>query len=568
MNVRTEKSSGKKAVFIVLGCVLVAALAVAAYFLINILIENDRIMKNEKILQGVSVNGIDISEMTGEEALAATAKIQEDVLTKTELSIDVEGQVLKFTAKELGFTTDYEDVINQAVLYGHTDSLDERKQAIETAQTKGMKFTIKVKAVKENAAAVLLPKKAELDIAPAEPSFVFTPWGYLEGTEGTPYEENQQKMIEASAGGKMWERPALARIPEAEKPIKLRYLFWENSKYKPDYIPADADIRRFYYKEGVKGRSVNMQAAVDTLVSNVEKGDFSTVKAPVDPIEPTTKIEDIKAKTQLVASWTSSFSGKSHYGYNRNWNVAKLSGIINGQIIEPGKEWSINKTAGNRTVGGGWKKAAGIENGGFSMQAGGGVCQISSTLYNAAIRTALGTETAHHSISSDYIPLGLDATISSGSPDLTITNPYDTPVYIISFVNPTDKNVTVEIYGQPVTDPQYRPVILHFTSVSKGTYGTPKMKDIWNTAVCPEDGTVIPAGGSYVYAKARPGKRAQTYKIIYSLDGKELSKSEYKPYDSGVNNGRTYHNAQDPATLPPTPPPSPAPSTEPPPATS
>ena len=564
MNVRTEKNS--KVVFIVLGCVLIAALAVAAYFLINLLIENDRIMKNEKALQGVTVNGIDISEMTGEEALAATTKVPEELLAKTELSIDVDGQVLKFTAKELGFTTDYEDVMKQAVLYGHTGSLEERRQAIETAQTEGVKFTVKVKAVKEKADEVLLPKKAELDIAPAEPSFVFTPWGHK--ADGTLFEQDQKTMIEACAAGKTWERPTLELVPENEKPNKLRYLFWENSKYTDNYIPADAYISRFFYKEGVKGRSVNMQAAIDTLISNAEKGDYSTVKVLVEPIEPTTKIEDIKAKTQLVSSWTSSFSKPSHYSYNRNWNVAKLSGIINGQIIDPGKEWSINKTAGNRTLASGWKAAAGIENGGYTDQPGGGVCQISSTLYNAAIRTALGTESAHHSISSDYMPLGLDATISSGSPDLTITNPYDTPVYIISYVNPKDKNVTVEIYGQPVTDTQNGQVILHFTSESRGTYGTPKMKDVWNTAVCPEDGTIIPAGGSYTYAKSRPGKKAQTFKHVYSLDGTKIKTEEYKFYDSGLINGKTYHNAPDPATLPPSPAPSPSASTEPSPSAS
>jgi hypothetical protein len=156
----------------------------------------------------------------------------------------------------------------------------------------------------------------------------------------------------------------------------------------------------------------------------------------------------------------------------------------------------------------------------------------------------------------------LDATISSGNPDLKIQNPYDTPVYIISYVNPTDKNVTVEIYGRPVTDPQYGPAILHFDSVNKGSYGTPTMKYVYNTAVCPEDGTIIEPGKSYEYAKSRPGKRAQVYKHILSAqDGTELKKEEYKYYDIKPINGTTYINGPDPATVVPPAESSPAPAT-------
>jgi hypothetical protein len=227
--------------------------------------------------------------------------------------------------------------------------------------------------------------------------------------------------------------------------------------------------------------------------------------------------------------------------------VAKLSGIIDGVVIQPGEEWSINKEAGNRTVSGGWKEAAGIVNGGYVQQAGGGVCQISSTLYNAAIRSALEiTDSTHHSIQSDYIPLGLDATISSGSPDLKIKNPYNTPVYIVSYVNPEDQNVTVEIYGQTVVDPTYGDVILDFSFVDGGTFGSPGMQMVYNTPVAP-DNTPIPAGGAYEYAKARPGKSVETYIHYLSPEGEELAVESFHNYKWNPINGITYVNGPDPA---------------------
>jgi hypothetical protein len=187
---------------------------------------------------------------------------------------------------------------------------------------------------------------------------------------------------------------------------------------------------------------------------------------------------------------------------------------------------------------------------GWNTAAGGGVCQLSSTTYNAAIRAALDiTDATHHSISSDYIPLGFDATISTGGPDLKIRNPYDTPIYLISYVNPEEMNVTVEVYGQPVVDETYGDVILDFSSVDGGSYGTPAMQMVYNTPVAP-DGTAIAPNASYVYAKARQGRSVQTYIHYLSLNGVELAKEEFHSYKWAPINGTTYINAAPPAGTP------------------
>jgi uncharacterized protein YoxC len=567
MNVEYRENKSKKIILIIAACVLAAALIVFGIWLVTTLMDNDRIMKNETALQGVTVNGVDISGMKKDEALAATAKVPDEVLDKITFSVDVEGEKLTFKAADLNLSTDYEDVVSKALDYGNTGTLEERKKAIADAKAQGVAFTVKASAKKEDVLKVLQPYQEKLDKDPVDAGFQFTPWGHL--ADGTPYEQDQQPMIEACAKGKTWERPELVRIADDQMPNILRYEYWKNTKYNgfelkdgkyvASYRPPDASIERFYYKESVNGRKIDLDAVADSIVSATEAGKYNTITAPVQAVEPSVKLEDVKKSTQLIASWTSSYGGSSHYNYNRNWNVAKMSGKICGQIIQPSEEWSINKTAGNRTVASGWKKAAGIENGGYTQQPGGGVCQISSTLFNAAIRANLGTDTAHHSISSDYIPIGLDATISSGNPDLKIVNPYNTPIYIVSYMNPDERCVTVEIYGQPLTDAKYGDIILHYTSVGKGSYGTPTMKYVYNTAVCPEDGTVIAAGKSYPYAKARKGKRAQTYKHILSLEGKVLSTENYKYYDIKPVNGTTYVNG--PENAEPTTSPSTSPST-------
>jgi len=508
--------------------------------------ENARIMADTAALAGVSVGGVDISEMTGEQAREATAALPDSLLASVRVAVDVGGEVRQYTAYDLGVTTDCAAAIEKAFSYGHTGTLEERKAAILEAQAQGMDFPVTLQTDKEKILAALLPLKSAFDKAPVDASYTFTPWGHL--PDGTPYEPDKEAIIEACASGKEPELPALARIAKEDMPNKLRYLFWKNTQYVDGYIPKDADISRFTYTEGENGRSVDIEAAAGSIISAVQSGDYAVITAPVVATEPEVTVADLKKNTQLVSSWTSSYS--RHAGYNRNWNVAKLSGLVNGVVMQPQEEWSINRQAGPRSLSTGWKEAAGIFNGGYTQQAGGGVCQISSTVYNAAIRSALEiTDSTHHSISSDYIPLGLDATISTGAPDLKIKNPYGVPVYMVSYVNPKDKNVTVEIYGPTVADPQFGDVILNFSFEDGGSFGAPKMLYYYDTAMAPDD-TMIAPGESYKFAEARPGRKVQTYIHYLSPDGAELKKDPFHAYKWDPINGKTYVNGPDPAQIP------------------
>ena len=538
--------------------VLIVALVLCIVFLTVNAQVNDRIMNNTTALSGVSVGGVDISGMDMDGALEATADVPAQLLSQVNITFTVEGESYSYDAAQLGVTTDYEDVIKQALLYGNTGSLEERKQAIEKAKEEGMPFTVTIKADRDKIAAALLPLKSTLDKQPTDAKVSFTPWGHT--ADGAAYEQDQQAMIEAAASGKTWDRPDLVRLSDSEMPSDLRYKYWKNDKYVENHKPDDADISRFVYTEGTSGRSVDMESVVNSAFSQIESGTYSAIAAPVEAVAPTVTVESLKKNTQLISSWTSSYS--KHEGYNRNWNVAKMSGIINGVEILPGAEWSINQQAGKRTNAAGWKDAAGIVAGGYVDQPGGGVCQISSTTYNAAIRSALDiASSSHHSIPSNYIPFGLDATISSNGPDLVLKNPYSTSVYIVSYVDPKEMTATVEMYGPTVVSEKYGDVILDFSFKDGGTFGSANMTYIYNTSSAP-DGVTIAPGQSYTYAEARVGRKVQTYIHYLSLTGEELGVEDFHSYTWNPQNGKTYVNGPDPATVTPTPPPvtTPAPS--------
>ncbi len=566
-----KNKKGIKLFLIISASVLVAALAVCAWiFTGNTYVSQDRILRVIEygtVLSGVSVDGIDLSGMTESEARDATAKIEQDMLSEAALSLDVDGQLFEYTSADFDIYTDYDKVIADALAYGHSGTFDERKAAADKARGEGVNFAVDVYVDEAKVKEMVTALKVLLDAEPQEPGVVFTPWGHL--ADGTPYEPTEDEIIEmikAHAREKEYETPELVRIPDEEKPNDLRYEYYRNTKFIEDYIPEDAYISRFYYTGDQKGLIIDFDATVELIVGAVASDDYSTITVPVDVTETDVDISEIKNKTQLIASWTSCYS--NHASYARNYNVGKLSSILNGVIIEPGEEWSINEEAGPRNRANGWQEAAGISNGAFTEQYGGGVCQLSSTTYNAALRTGLEIiDSSRHTIISDYIPLGLDATISTGGPDLVLKNPYDTPVYIVSYVNGDDENVTVEMYGAPIVHETYGEIILDFSFKDLGHSGSGSMTTYYNSPTTP-DGKAVPAGGSVEYAKARSGRKVQTYIHYLALDGTELAKDElYYHYYKPVN-GRTYFNGPNPALATPTPAPATSPPATSPPATS
>ena len=127
---------------------------------------------------------------------------------------------------------------------------------------------------------------------------------------------------------------------------------------------------------------------------------------------------------------------------------------LNGTIINPGQEFSFNETTGARTEAKGYKPATAYLNGEVVQEPGGGVCQVSSTLYNAVIFAGLkSTERHAHSYEPSYVTPGEDAAVSFGGPDFKFVNNSNYPVAIkTNFVN---QELTISIYGvQIVKDGQ------------------------------------------------------------------------------------------------------------------
>ena len=150
--------------------------------------------------------------------------------------------------------------------------------------------------------------------------------------------------------------------------------------------------------------------------------------------------KEIVLRSQFYTTYSSS-------NEERKSNIYLASKSLNNTFVDVGGEFSFNKTVGERTIKRGYKVAKIIFNGSFIEGVGGGVCQVSTTLYNAVLLAGLTiTEYHPHSLAVSYVAPSFDAMVNSGSADLRFVNNTDNPIIIKTIAN--GERLTVQIYGE------------------------------------------------------------------------------------------------------------------------
>ena len=150
--------------------------------------------------------------------------------------------------------------------------------------------------------------------------------------------------------------------------------------------------------------------------------------------------------SKIVSTYTSYYGGSDE---GRKENIRLGAAFINNILLKPGDEFEFWKYIGETTYERGFKMAGVYQNGRPASGMGGGLCQVSTTLYNAALLADLKiTERSPHSLPVHYVPLGLDATVSTGIHTLRFVN--NTPNYILIKSKTDANNITFEILGIPV----------------------------------------------------------------------------------------------------------------------
>ncbi len=199
----------------------------------------------------------------------------------------------------------------------------------------------------------------------------------------------------------------------------------------------------FSLSEGKKSIVVDRGKLLSLIDEGLSNEKNLEIEIPI--IELPYKIDEnaVLSSIAMRSSFSTSYASSSP---ERKNNVTRALNSFNGQVFMPGEEVSFNNITGARTEENGYKGANVILNGAYVKGIGGGVCQASTTLYNALVLADVEViEANHHSIPASYVPLSFDAMVSEGYSDLVFKNSLEAPIYFKTYYD--DTNVYVEIYG-------------------------------------------------------------------------------------------------------------------------
>lgn len=288
----------------------------------------------------------------------------------------------------------------------------------------------------------------------------------------------------------------------------------------------------FTITEGVTGTQVDREKLVKDLENQFLKTKDIKVYVNTNGVKPDIEKSYYENKLNLMSRFetdlTNSQEGRRH---NVNYALQKF----NGKVIKAGEQVSFNDISGPQTLEGGYKNAIVILNGKFTNGVGGGICQASTTLYNACVLANLQIDEVHkHTLPVGYVELSLDAMVSEGYADFVFTNTSDDDVYIKCEV--VGDKAIVEIYGNTINQGQTIKRVAEFVG------NIPHNGD---KIIIDEKGEyldkVIYKGEYYRLNYPREGYEAKAFKEVYQ-DGKLISREQirhekYQPIDGKIVEG-------------------------------
>ena len=278
-----------------------------------------------------------------------------------------------------------------------------------------------------------------------------------------------------------------------------------------DSIPTGFDhvTKEFTFSKAVSGSTVNKNALYEEA-KNLLLNNGGHLEIDVQEVTPAVTEKSFEGQYGQI---TSAVTNASSSNKNRLNNLVLACEAINGYCVEPGATFSFNEVVGQRTTARGYKKATVYMAGEIAEDIGGGVCQVSTTLWNAAMKANCEIVEWHeHSRPVSYVDRGKDATVSWGSQDMKFKNTSNTPLYLVCYVT-ENKRVYCDIYGKLFPDGKY------ITIESKTTQKIQPNDPVYTY------NPLLAPGETVTVSEPRTGYRTKTYRVYWNADGTEISRN-------------------------------------------
>ncbi len=464
-----------------------------------------------RIYPGVSINGVELGGMDYAAARQALIPAVQELLSTVNMSVAVKNACLVLTATDFKITTNVNELIYKALEIGR-ESVNDYKSNYDTQQraaSEGIDFTIDCYMDEDSVREKISDVAEFVNTEPTEP--------YI--TINKRVSANSDDI--SSDGGS-----------DIASGSNVRTVYADNGVAIADMV----------FNEGSSGYILNEEAMLSQIIAAFNNHQYTTeIAMELEETEPTGTVEALKDSITQLTVFSTTFEDS---GFNRRRNVQKGAGIINGMILNPDEEISFNDYVGPRTEAGGWLPAAGISGGKEYVDSpGGGICQVSTTLYNALLLVGPDIEMVyrqHHSWPSTYVPYGLDATVDTYGPDFKWKNVSDSPMYVFAYANTAagERIISVYVFGVPDAEGKSYKVWAETVDEIKPGEALIINEPLW------------PSGYTKQTIKERTGYKAIVYRALCDKDGNQIGDAEvlYQDYYSPVRG--EIHVGTGAATLP------------------
>ncbi len=484
-------------------------------------------MNNEKILKGISILGIDISDLTVEEAKTKVNNAIEERFKdeNNNLILKIGENETSVTANTFNAKFDIDNAVIEADNIGRNGNILTNNYSI--LFTKLFKKEIKPRLYLDDSllSDTIKDINSKMKDAIVDNSYyieknnliiVKGKAGYIIKTEELK-EKIYEQISNIHTNYQIIEIPVEYKEPE---PINLQKIHEEIYKE-----PQDAYVQKNPTVVHPEVNGIDFKISVEEA-EELLKEDKEEYTIPLKITKPKKTINNLgeEAFPDLLATFSTRFDGSN---YNRNTNIKLAAKKVNGTVILPGEKFSFNTIVGSRTIEAGFKEGTAYVGGKVVPDVGGGVCQVSSTIYNTALLANMQiVERSNHMFTTGYVAASRDATVYYGSLDFVFKNSRKYPIKMVASAN--GGVCKVSIYG--IKEEKEYEVIIQSKITS---YINP-------TTIYKEDPT-LEEGKEIVEQTAITGCRSEGYKIL-KLNGKTvsqtlLSKDTYKSRNKIVRRG-------------------------------
>lgn len=492
-----ESKNGNHKLLIILTIIFILMCVFSVIFaLIN--------LGNDKIIKGVLIDKVDVSNMTKEQAKKI---LEEYYLQRAENEIILtHGEfesTTTYTALEVKYKTD--EAIEKAYIYGRQKNLIKDNYDILKSLIKGKEIDINVEIDKEMLNQISNNINNSIEGAITQPSY------YIEedkliitsGKIGLKVDENElsQKIYEYVRQGLQAQTIEIPFITAEPDKIDIEKIHDEIYKEVKDAYYTQEPFTIYPEVEGI---DFNIEDAQVIIAEEKEQYEI-----PLIVTKPTKTTRDIgtEASPDLLATFSTKYQASNK---NRTTNLILAANKINGTVLLPGEEFSYNKTVGERTPQAGFKNAATFSGGKVVDGIGGGICQISTTLYDAVVMADLEiTQRRNHQFVTSYVGGGKDATVVWGSQDFKFKNTRKYPVRITATVQ--GGIATVQVWG--IREEVEYDITIETKKTATINYTTQYIQT-----------SELPAGQQKVIQAGNNGSKYEAYKVK-RLNGEVVSKT-------------------------------------------